>query len=221
MKRTLIGGLVVFAAALLAPQIGTAQGTTTFLSNLGQTSTGSDPVGSDSWLAATFYTGNNASGYFINSVQLAMGDASGTPSGFTVMIYAQSSFSGAVFPGSSLGTLTGPADPETSGTYTYIAPSDLTLSPGTPYFIILTSGTAVANGAFEWSYAGANNYNPNASWIAGPFAQSGNGSTWHFATGEYLQFALSATAAPEPGVIGLFALGGLLVGFQRRKARPV
>jgi hypothetical protein len=31
--------------------------------------------------------------------------------------------------------------------------------------------------------------------------------------------AIYATAAPEPGVIGLFALGGLLVAFLRRKAR--
>ena len=32
------------------------------------------------------------------------------------------------------------------------------------------------------------------------------------------QFPINATAAPEPGVVGLFALGGLLLGFGRWKA---
>jgi hypothetical protein len=44
---------------------------------------GSPSVASDSWLAAEFGTGTDASGYVLNSVQLGMTDASGNPSGFT------------------------------------------------------------------------------------------------------------------------------------------
>jgi hypothetical protein len=70
---------------------------TAYLSNLGQSSTGSLAVGSDSWLAASFGTGTNEGGYELNSIQLAMTDASGNPSGFTVMIYTNGE-SGAIAP---------------------------------------------------------------------------------------------------------------------------
>ena len=64
-----------------------AQGTMTYLSSLSQSSTGSDPVGSDSWLAAIVWNGNNPGGYSLDSIQLGMADASGFPSNFTVMLY--------------------------------------------------------------------------------------------------------------------------------------
>jgi hypothetical protein len=83
MKRIIIGGIMAFVVGLVAPKIATAQGTTTFLSNLGQTSAGDNPAGSDSWLAAGFYTGNDVNGYVPNSIQLGMADASGNPAGFT------------------------------------------------------------------------------------------------------------------------------------------
>jgi hypothetical protein len=79
-----------------------------------------------------------------------MADASGNPSGFTVMLYSAIG-NLAVLPGSSLGTLSGSTDPATGGIYTYTAPSNLTLSSTTLYFIVLTAGTAVANGAYTWS----------------------------------------------------------------------
>ena len=141
--------IVMFAVAFFATQIIQGQGTT-YISNLGYISTGSSSVGSDVWFAADFFTGTNAGGYALNSVQLATTDASGNPSGFTVMLY--SSISGfATFPGSNLGTLNGSLNPVTAGTYSYTPASNLTLLPSTSYFIMLTAGTTVANGAYEWS----------------------------------------------------------------------
>jgi hypothetical protein len=67
----------MFVAGLLAQQLALAQGTTTYLSNLGQASAGSLAVGSDSWLAAPFGTGFNAGGYVLDSAQLSLTDASG------------------------------------------------------------------------------------------------------------------------------------------------
>jgi len=87
---------------------------------------------------------------------------------------------------------------------------------------VLTSGNTIANGAYGWSYASANNYNPSGGWFSlGGGWTSSDGSSWNASAAAFSQFAINATPAPEPGVIGLFALGGLLVAFQRRKARSV
>jgi len=147
MKKLIIGS--IFAIALLSPQFVQAQGVITYVSSLSETSTGNSSVGNNSWLATNFRTGNNASGYMLNSVQLAMTDASGNPSGFTALIYSAISGAG-INPGSSLGILTGSLNPATGGIFTYTA-SNLTLSPSTDYFIVLTAGTTIANGAYEWS----------------------------------------------------------------------
>ena len=164
MKTQNICGVIVFVVAMLTAQIVEAQGTQ-YLSNLGYTSNGGSSIGSNSSFAANFFTGTNAGGYELNSVQLAMTDASGTPSGLTVMIYPDVGGPSAV-PGSSIGSLSGSASPTTAGLYTYTAPSNLLLLPQTGYFIVLTAGTAVANGAYEWSFTstpsfGFNPYFPN------------------------------------------------------------
>jgi hypothetical protein len=220
MKKAFLVSIIILGLGLFAPQILPAQGSTTFLSNVGQTSVGSNLVGSDSWLAATFFTGGNAGGYMLNSVQLSMLDSSGSPNDFTVMIYSANIGVG-INPGSSVGTLTGSANPSTAGIYTYTATSALTLSPGA-YFIVLTSGTAVANGAYDWSLSGVNSYTSTDGWrVTGGMSsgvyQSFNGASWTSLSATYPEFAINATATPEPGVIGLFALGGLLIAFQRRR----
>jgi hypothetical protein len=226
MKRIFLSGIVGLGVSLLFTQATQAQGSTTFLSNLGDTSGGSNPVGSNSWLAAGFFSGNNPGGYVLNSVQLGMANASGNPSGFTVMICASAEDPFVV--GSSLGTLTGSANPSTAGTYTYNAPSGITLQTGTQYYIVLTAGTADAYGAYEWGYTATQSYQPVDGWLGTVSLGSGSfgsPSSWgplgSYPNYDFSFFALDATPAPEPGVIGLFALGGLLVGFQRWKARSV
>jgi hypothetical protein len=218
MKSIIIGGVVVVAVALLAPTIVQAQGTT-YLSNLGQLSIGSHAVASDSWLAADFFTGNNADGYMLNSVQLGMTDASGNPNGFTIMIYANSN-PDTILPGSSLGTLSGSADPVTAGTYTYAPVSNLTLSPNADYFIVLTAETAVANGAYDWSRTDTDSYNPNGGWSGerGIFFTSSNGLNWNLSS-PYAQYAINATPIPEPSslsLLGALALPAFLF-FRRTK----
>ncbi len=144
--------IIMVSVILLTQQITQAQGTI-YLSNLGQPSAGSLAVGSDSWVAAMFQTGANAGGYVLNSVQLGMADASGNPSGFTVMIYANIVPPIGIFPGNSLGTLTDSLNPVTSGIYTYTPRSSLTLLPGTPTLLFLLpkqpSPMALMNGALQ------------------------------------------------------------------------
>jgi hypothetical protein len=223
MKKTIIGNILILALGALTAQIVTAQGTVTYLSNVAQTSAGGTAVGSDSWLAASFGTGNNSGGYLLDSVQFGMADASGSPNGFIAMLYSANTQAG-FSPGAKVGSLNGSGAPAIAGDYTYTPDSGLTLSPNTVYFIVITAGTTVADGAYEWSYAGTYSYNTSAGWQA-PIVfgavdnyQSSDGSHWSLLGGPP-QFAIKATPAPEPGVLGLFALGGLLVAFQRRKAR--
>lgn len=220
MKKLIVSGIIVFAVALLAPQIVQAQ-ETTYLSNLGQPSTGSEAVGSDSWLGEVFITGANTSGYTLNSVQLAMTGASGNPSGFTVMIYKL--FMGTPFLfGTNLGTLGGSANPSTAGIYTYNPAVNLTLSPNTGYAIVLNAGTAVADGAYEWSesttYPISSGGWPDLSTYNTFFYSSNDGSSWTTISGAYPQFAINATVVPEPGVLSLFGLGGLGFLWRRWKA---
>jgi hypothetical protein len=217
MKRITIGCIIGFAIAFFAPQLTQAQGTL-YMSSLSGTATGNAAVGSDSWLADEFGTGPNSGGYMLDSIQVAMADASGNPNGIDVMIYTQANIQIAVLPGSSLGTLTGSANPATAGIYNYTSSSPISLSPMTVYFVVLTSSTTVASGAYNWTESA---YPPSVnSWGIGNGILESNNGTSGWSSTPYLgipQFAIYATPAPEPGVVGLFALGGLLVGFQRRR----
>ena len=161
----------------------------------------------------------------LNSVQLAMTDASGNASGFEIMIYSAAGTL-SVSPANNISTLNGSANPVSAGVYSYTPSANLSLLAGTAYFIVLTDETPIANGSYEWSYAGTFSYNPSGGWQApagvgaGENYHSNDGSHWSLLGGPP-QFAINATAAPEPGVMGLFALGGLLVALQRRKTRSV
>ena len=209
MNKIIIMALII----LVASQITHAQ-EMGYVSNLGQSSSENYGIGNNSWYAAEFRTGSNTGGYSLDSVQLAMTDASGNPSGFTVMVYSAVD-TGGPFPGSSLDTLTGSLNPTSADIYTYTPDSSLTLLPSTHYFIVLTGGTAVANGAYQWNEGG--NYTQDGGWLAfaGP-AFSSNGSNWGYVPG-YPRYAITATAIPEPGVLSLFATSCLNFLWQRRR----
>jgi hypothetical protein len=217
MKKNIIS----FVVGLLTQQVLHSQGIT-YLSSLGQASAGSLGVGSNSWYAVWFQTGNSAGGYTLDSIQLGMTNATGNPSGFTAMIYSVV-WTSAPVPGTNLSTLTGSTDPSTSGIYTYTPASSLILSPNAIYFLVLTAGTAVANGAYEWNWAyPSTSYNPSGNWAGGGHEFSSSfGSSWGFLGGFYPQYAINAEGVPEPGVLSLFVLGGLCFLWHRRKANTV
>ncbi len=210
--------IITMVIGLLTQQLTQAQGTVYF-SSLNLTLTGSHPIGSDSWLAAGFGTGNNVGGFVLNSVQLGMIDASGSPNGFTVMIYSQSPFGGAILPGNSLGALDGSANPSTAGIYTYTPTANIFLSANTGYFVVLTAGTTVANGAYSWSESA---FPPSSSggWgaaINGVLGSSNGTSGWSYTP--YLgiaQFSITATAIPEPSSAFLLLLGSGVFVYVRR-----
>jgi hypothetical protein len=223
MRKIAIGAFVGLALGLLGIQNSRAQGTVTYVSNLGQPSSGSVSVGGNAWYAADFISGVNMAGYFLDSVQLQLTDPSGAPSGFTVMIYVGAAGLGAIYPSSSVGILAGSANPTTDGLYAYTPTSSLTLLPNTEYFVVLTSTTPVANGAYDWSTTGTGSPGFNSyHWVCETaFQSSSDGLNWNFTSANYGQFAINATAAPEPGVVGLLVAGGLVFGWRRWKARSV
>jgi len=194
---------------------GQAQGII-YLSNFGQVSVGSEPVGNNSWLAADFRTGVNAGGFLLNSIQLAMTTDSGNPTGFTVMIYSSVS-SGAVLPESSLDTLSGSANPSATGIYTYTSLSDIILLPSTHYFIVLTAATPTANGAYQWSVTDTPTVTFNGWSANNLLCYSGNGSNWSFLSGTLAQYSITATPVPEPSISWLLVLGGSICGFVRKR----
>jgi hypothetical protein len=217
MKNAIMSGVIVVAMGLLAPQTVWCQGTL-YVSSLDQPSAGSAEVGSDSWVAAWFRTGSNPGGYALDSLQLDMTPATGDPGGFTVQLYTAGNYNGTEVPVSSLATLTGSSDPVTAGVYTYTA-SGLTLSSSSDYYVVLTAGTPVATGAYDWSFDNST-ADTSGGWSGSDYLlSSSDGSSWK-PNFEDAQFSLTATAVPEPDTLVLMGLpGGLFFVWRRWRAR--
>jgi len=174
-------------------------------------------VGSDVWLAESFFTGTNLGGYDLTSVQLKTAPASGVPSGFSVAIYADDP-KNFRYPGNHLGSLAGP-DPEAGGIFTYTA-SGISLSPSTYYFVVLTAATSVTNGAHAWSFADVSSYTSSGGWFLGPYHHSSpDGSLWNRVAVPDFQFGVEAAAVPEPSVSVLAGFGLSCLALWRRERR--
>jgi hypothetical protein len=211
MKKSTPAIFVIICLSL--PLLVQAQGTL-YVSNLGQPSSGSAPVASDQWLADVFGTGTNSGGYELNSIQLLMNAASNSPSGFTVSIFNDNGPGGV--PGSSLGSLSGSANPSAAGIYTYTA-SGLNLQPSTRYMLVLWATTPLTSGSYNWSVPYPSGSSSIESWrIYGAYSSSDNGLSWG-ETRWILQYGIYATAVPEPSALALAGLGVLSLSFWRRK----
>ena len=202
----------ILVAELIAPLFTQAQGTL-YLSNLGEGSSGGAAVASDAWAAAFFQTGFNIpGGYTLDSIQLSFSESSGSPIGLSVSIYQPNRTS---LLGNYLGSLSG-ADPTAAGVFTYVSTSPIPLNWGQGYVIVVTAETSLAQGAFFWNQADSYSYS-TALW-PGSYGSdiSTDGVNWTGA-GYPFQFAIYATAIPEPATLALAALGLAALGFWQRK----
>ena len=87
------------------------------------------------------------------------------------------------------------------------------------YYVVVTASTPVAQGAYNWS-AASNPALGNNGWGGGIYDYSTDGSTWDYSRDHFFQFAVNATAVPEPSIVALFSLGSVaLVWALRRRTR--
>lgn len=218
---------IAFLAFLLKPVTTLcvwAQGSTTYISTLGGPSGGSAAVASNSWFAQGFKSGTNVFGYSLESVSLLMGNSSGNPSGFTVILFDANG----LFPGSSVGTLSGSLDPVRAGTLSFTPTKPLIVPPSTHYFIVVTSSQPLSAGSYRWSYMSPST-NPPISlldgWRTYLNAFSTNGVVWERVGGETIsgpfQFSIDAAAIPEPSGIAFFTIGAAFFGVRLfRRLQP-
>jgi hypothetical protein len=209
MKKNMIDGGIALAF-LLAPQILQAQGTM-YLSNLSDAPVGVLPIGSDSWLGLPFIVGRNPTGYTLNSFQFSMADASGVPDDLSVTLF-QGRLNSGVLSGTTIGSLEGSLSPVSGGIYSYTPSSTITLTPGNLYAVILTAGTSISAGAFNMNNADAIDAE-STGWVGSDFAgvtiwTSSNGSLWGGNASDAPQYAVYATAVPEPSAWAVFLFGG-------------
>lgn len=209
MKKMFKIAIVLAALEFVTLPLAIAQGTLTYMSSLNKPSGGSLPVAANAWWAQGFGIGPNSPRYTLGSIQLSMANGSGLPSGFAVSLYsADDAFA---FPADKLWTLSGAADPILAGVYNYSS-SDVVLSPSTGYFIVVTASQPLVSGSYQWSFL-ANGFTVDASegWGLGHFVSSADGSTWgRNGTAGPFQFAINATAIPEPSPVVLCLCGGAL-----------
>jgi hypothetical protein len=198
-----------------------AQGSMTYISSLNGPSGGAVAIASDSWFAQGFRTGTNTLGYSLESVSLLMANASGDPSGFMVSLYTRGEN---LFPGSSVGSLSGSFDPVFAGTSSFTRTQPLILAPATGYFVVVTASQPIGSGSYRWSCMAPSTNPPVVSvdgWLLGTAGQSIDGVTWERAGGSTIsglfQFSISAVAIPEPSSIALYVLGaGFFANLFRR-----
>ena len=130
---------VLAVLATVAPEPAAAQTVTTFISNTGQTESGS----SQAVQAVAFTTGTGT--YTLSSVGIGVGTQSSSPTP-VVKIYGDTGGN----PGTTLvATMTNPGTIQDNAVNVFTAPANTTLSASTTYWVV-TSNSAATNGQGFW-----------------------------------------------------------------------
>ena len=204
-----LAALALLAAALfVAPALpgGTgaaqAQTPTTLVSNTGQATDGNSTT---SIQAQSFTTGDNADGYTLSAVKVKLQQTQRPAGGDVVKIFSNSS--GA--PGSEVATLVTPAglagSGSVSGTYTFAAPANTTLTANTIYWLVINEGRSIAaSGKLRVRRtASAGETSAASGWSIGNSRQWKNDPTDGWSpSSSLLQFAVNG-AAKTPSITSI------------------
>ena len=201
-------------AALLTTQFTTAQ-VTLYLSNLNQPVGGNNILGyGDAEIFVGILTGSNPAGYDLNSIQVLMANATGSPESGS--FFAEFTTTNNNSPSGTPVPLTGSSNPTTSGTYTYTAPANTLLAANTDYWLMLFGFGGNSGDGYQWSYTDTTTTTSIGGWSLTGNVSTGGGIIP--AMGIPI-FSLGATPVPEPHPLALSVLGGLgLLLFYRKSS---
>lgn len=179
----------------------------TLSDNLSSTVAGTEPVSGNTWVAAEFST--DASTYTLSSATLMLQNF--TPGTATLYLYRDA----AGQPGTTEGNLSSPGTYSTTISATTFAGNNLLLLPNSNYWLVLTANT----GDFEWAWTESSS-GSGAGFEANWSASNDAGATWFTSSTEpeisSVMASPTASAVPEPSVVGLLAIGYLLAaGFAK------
>ncbi len=169
LRRPWAALLALALAALFAltpaQPAGAQQASQTFVANTGQADGGAILLSSD--LGQAFTTGSNSAGYSLRSVDVEFSniDSVLNPSHLTVGIYTESN----LFPGSSLGTLTNPANfpASTSDQTLTFTSTGIDLDASTTYFLVIDASSDNAGTSIRLTASNSEDNGALAGWSIG------------------------------------------------------
>ena len=189
------------------------------VSNTGQTASTIYPgnINENTWRGDNFTAGED---WQLSSIDLLLGDRISDGGNFFVQLWSD----GIGAPGVPLLTLSGDANPNAAGIYTYTGSYALTL--GTSYYVI--AGVTTGNGAYDWTLSGAGPALDAASRPGWEIPSDGNAvltatsGNWDEGGSFPFRFAVygDVAAAPVPGTALILAPALALLGWTRRRRIP-
>lgn len=179
-------------------------------------------VAPSNFVAGSFTTDGYQSSFQLASVTVRLGSGVGTPGGFAVRLFSDSSGQ----PGTAFETLSGASNPSGNSTQAYTS-AGTTLSANITYWIVASASTGNVNTDY-YHVAMTNSLSEttvgSASWLIGNGTRYSldDGSSWFTYTDNIPMFSVTTVAAvPEPStyatIFGACALG--LVAYRRHRLR--
>ncbi len=185
------------------------------VSNLTETSVGTISFTPTQSVAGAFTTGDSA--FTLEKITLALGNASGASSVFTVSLYSSS----LGLPGALIETLSGPASPQPAGSYGFSSGGSAILNANTTYFWVGTLTSSTASDRRRSHLTASTNESSSLGWtMANAYYTKLGSGNWTASTSYSLMFSVDAVSVvPEPGAYAVLA-GVAALGLVATRRRP-